>query len=102
MWLGICKEDNLQSRAPVTYLYPWRNTSIVGIRTVTSALSYSTERPLSQRGPMPISLWLKVGMMCPWRKFNDRRGMMQDDTDVCACRLAVPTMMGGTFILQPS
>ena len=72
---------------------------MVGLRTVTAALSYSTERPLSQRGPMPIRLWLKVGMMCPWRKFNRGRGMVQDDTDVCACRVYVPTMTGGTFIL---
>ena len=75
---------------------------MVGLRTVTADLSYIPDRPLSQRGPMPIRLWLKVVMMCPWRKFNCRRGMMQDDTDVCACLVAVPTMVGGTFILQPS
>ena len=30
---------------------------------------------------MPMTLWLKAGLMCPWKKFNCGRGVDQDDTD---------------------
>ena len=63
------------------------------IRTVNADLLYITEQPLSHRGPMPMKLCLKVGMMYPWLKFNCGRGMVQDYADLCACPLAVPTMM---------
>ena len=49
---------------------------------------------------MPIRLWLKVDMMCPWRNGSCGRGMVQDDTDLCVCPVAVPTLMGCTLVLQ--
>ena len=48
---------------------------------------------------MTISLWLNVGMMCPWRKGSCGSGMVQDDTSLCLFPVAVPTMMGGTLVL---
>ena len=73
---------------------------MVGLRTITAVLSYMTERPLSKRVPMPMRLWQKVGMMCPWRKGSFVRGMMQDDTDLCWCPVSVPTTIGGTLVLS--
>ena len=58
-----------------------------------------TDQPLSQSGPMPIILWLKFGMMCHWKKSSYGIGMVQGDTDLCACPVAMPTTMGGTFML---
>ena len=49
---------------------------------------------------MPMSLWLKVGIICPWRKVNYKRGVVQDDTNLCACPVDLPTMTGGIFILR--
>ena len=39
-------------------------------------------------------------MMFPWQKVNCRRGMVQDDTDLCACPVVVSTLKGGTFIFR--
>ena len=63
--LAFFRRENIQSRAPVTYLHLKRSTSIVGLRTVTDALLYITEKYLSQRGPLPMRLCLKVRMMFP-------------------------------------
>ena len=49
---------------------------------------------------MPMTLWLKAGMMCPWKKVNCGRGVDQDDTDFCTFHLDFPTMTGGTFMLR--
>ena len=49
---------------------------------------------------MPMRLWLKVDMMFPWRKFNCSIWMVQDDTDLCTFLVDVPTITGGTFMLQ--
>ena len=94
------KMDNLQSRSPMTSLHPRRITSLVGLRTMTDALLYITEQPLSYRGPMPMSLRLKAAIMFLWRKFNYSTVMVQDDTDLCAYPVAVPTITGGTLGLR--
>ena len=49
---------------------------------------------------MPIIFWLKVGIMCPWRKGSCVRGMVQDKTDLCWCPVAVPTTVGVPLVLR--
>ena len=98
-WL-FGNRENCHSLAPMVYRHPQRSISLVGLRTVTADLLQKTEHTLSQRGPIPIRLWLKVGMMCPRQKGNFGRGMVQYDTDLCVCLVAVKTTMGGTLMLR--
>ena len=49
---------------------------------------------------MPIMLWLKVGMMYPWRKRSFVRGVLQDDTDLCLCSIYIPITVGGALVLR--
>ena len=67
---------------------------------MTAALSYIIEQSLLQRIPITMRLWLKVGIMHPWRTGSCRSGIMHDNTDLCVCPVAVPNIMEGTFLLQ--
>ena len=49
---------------------------------------------------MPMRLWPKVGIMCPWKTGSCGIGMVHNDTDLCVCPVAVPSIMGGTFLLR--
>ena len=43
---------------------------------------------------------MKFGMICHWGKGNCNKVMVQDNMDLCACTVDVPTMTGGAFILR--
>lgn len=58
------------------------------------------EQTLSHRGPITIRLWFKFSMMCPCKKVSCGRGMVQEDTDLCACPVDGLTMKGGIFMLR--
>ena len=72
----------------------------MGLRTVTADFLLITEKPLSQRVPMPMRFCMKFGMICHWGKGNCNKVMVQDNMDLCACTVDVPTMTGGAFILR--
>ena len=102
---GVCgwsfvNGENRHILAHVVSCHPQSSTDLVVLSTITAALLYMTEQTLSQRGPIPIRLSLKVGMMCPWRKVSCRRGMVQYYTNLCVCPIGVPTKMGGTLLLR--
>ena len=49
---------------------------------------------------MPMMVLMKVVIMCPWRTVSCGSGMVHDNTDFCACPVAVPTTMGDAFSLR--
>ena len=84
------------SRGSFFFLHPWRIGLPSGESKVTSCFLNTTVQFVSQMGPTPISVLVKLGMMYPVvgkSAANCGIGRVAFASDVDTCPFAVPTLI---------
>ena len=98
-------ERKIQSLAPSCSRYPVRRTVLSLEKTVTDVSSKSTRQLWLHRGPMPIKLLWKFGMMCAAVVGREERRILHNADDWWGWAPTVPTRtwcaLGLTFAQGP-
>ena len=89
-WWSPGRSENRHSLEPVVSRQP-RSSSVLSLeKMVTFVFSNKTRHPWSQRGPIFIRLWWKLGIMYPVVTGSGRYTLMVA-AERCGGPLAVPT-----------
>ena len=85
------RRENLQSLAPEASRCPHRRMVLVSEKNVTAMFSKRTRQLWSHRGPIPVRLCWKLGMVCPAVVGRLKRRMSQAAEEKWGAPLAVLT-----------